>query len=64
MTRIISGLFLLLQFCSAYAIGEAPPANESSTVGMIVFGVIFFAFCAGFIWMVVKAEKKQGPEKE
>ena len=64
MIRILSGLLLFLQFCFAYAVTEPPPAETVSSLGTIVFVVLFFGFCAGFIWMVWKNEKKPKTDPE
>lgn len=65
MTKILSAVLLLLQFCSAYAVTETPPAPEGvSSLGTIIFVVLFFGFCFGFIWMVWKSDKKQKQEPE
>ena len=64
MTRILSAVLLLLQFCSAYAVTEPPPAEGADAVGTIVFAVLFFGFCFGFIWMVWKNDKKPKQEPE
>ena len=67
MTRILSGLSLLLFYCSAYA--QSAAANDpepASLTGVIIFVVLFVVCCVGFIWMVYAAEKKkkQGNMKE
>lgn len=60
MTRILSGLLLLLPLCAAYAVDSAqtPPAETSSSIGTIIFGILFFGFCIGFVWMIWRQEKK------
>lgn len=60
MARILSGLLLFLPLCSAYAVTstENPPAETSSSMGVIIFGILFFGFCVGFIWMIWRQEKK------
>lgn len=61
MTRFLSGLSLLLFHCSAYA--QTAPANvpdePGNPIGLIIFGVLFVGFCAGFMWMVYSADKKK-----
>lgn len=64
MIRILSGLFLFLQFCLAYAVDQAPPAESSGSLGTIVFAVLFFGFCGGFVWMIMRNEKKPKEEPE
>ncbi len=61
MARILSGLMLLLPLWAAYAETPAtpPPAEGSGSLGTIIFGVLFFGFCIGFIWMVMRNDKKQ-----
>ena len=60
MTRILSGLSLLLFYCSAYA--EIAAANEpepASPTVVIGFVVLFVVCCVGFIWMIYSAERKK-----
>jgi hypothetical protein len=59
MARILSALTLLLAYGWAFAeIAPEPPA-QSSTLGFIVFGVIFVVMCVGFVWLVIWNDKKQ-----
>lgn len=59
MNRFLFGLSLLLLQFSAYAdvAAEAPP-ETSGVTGFVVFSIIFVAICVGFVWMVVRSEKK------
>ena len=61
MTRFLSGLFLFLFYCSAYAqtAGANPPDETASPTVVIIFVVLFIACCVGFIWMVYSAERKK-----
>ncbi|MBI4292565.1 MAG: hypothetical protein HY661_13905 [Betaproteobacteria bacterium] len=58
MVKILSGLLLFLPLCSAFAVAENPPAEGSGSLGTIIFGIVFLAFCIGFIWMIWRQEKK------
>jgi len=59
MARVFSALSLFLASFAALAeIAPEPPA-QSSTVGFIVFGIIFVAMCVGFVWLVIWNDKKQ-----
>lgn len=64
MARILSALLLFLPLYSTYAVtsAENPPAESSGLMGTIIFGIIFFGFCIGFVWMVWRNEKKQKQE--
>lgn len=62
MTRILSGLSLLLFYCFAYA--ETAPENvpneaTASPTVVIIFVVLFVGCCIGFVWMVYSASKKK-----
>ncbi|MBI2959589.1 MAG: hypothetical protein HYY28_04690 [Betaproteobacteria bacterium] len=61
MARILSGLLLLLSLCYAFAAQavDNPPAESSGSMGTIIFGILFFGFCIGFVWLVWRNEKKQ-----
>lgn len=62
MTRILSGLSLLLFYFSAYAQTAAenvPVEATASPTVVIVFVVLFVGFCVGFMWMMYAAEKKK-----
>jgi len=61
MTRFLSGLFLFLFYCSAYAeIAVANvPAEQSNATGFILFSILFLALCVGFVWLVIWNDKKQ-----
>jgi len=66
MTRFLSGLSLLLFYCSAHAQTAAAdvPDEPTNPIGLIIFGVLFVGFCAGFVWMVYSADKKKKAKKE
>ena len=51
MTRLLSALFPLLVFCSAYAedIKDAPPPATTDVMGIVIFFVLFVGSCIGFI---------------
>jgi len=61
MARFLSVLALLLVHFSAFAeIAPATaPAEQSNTLGFILFGALFVAMCVGFIWLVIWNDKKQ-----
>ena len=65
MTRLLSGLSLLLFYCSAYAQTTANDPEPASPTVIIGFVVLFVACCVGFVWMIYSAErkKKQGNTK-
>jgi hypothetical protein len=62
MTRIAAATLALLSTFSAYAItsGDAspPPPPAINTLGVVIFLVLFFGSCAGFVWLVLSNEKK------
>ena len=61
MIRLAATSFALLGSFSAYAItsGDVPPPPPSiNSVGVVVFLVLFFGCCAGFVWLVLRNEKK------
>ena len=61
MARILTGLMLLLPLLAAHAevTNAAAPAETSASFGTIVFVVLFVGICIGFVWMVVRNDKKQ-----
>jgi heme/copper-type cytochrome/quinol oxidase subunit 2 len=66
MTRLLSGLFLLLSYCSAYAQTAAekvPVEATASPTVVIIFVVIFVGFCVGFVWMVYSASRKKAKQE-
>jgi len=67
MTRFLSGLSLLLFYCSAYAqtaTENVPVDATASPTVVIIFVVLFVGFCVGFVWMVYSADKKKKAKKE
>jgi hypothetical protein len=59
MTRILSGIILLLLQFQAYAQSAPEPPAESNLMGTAIFGVLFVGLCVGFGWMVWKNDKNQ-----
>ena len=62
MTRLLSGLSLLLLYCSAYAetaTENVPNEATASPTVVIIFVVLFVGCCVGFVWMVYSASKKK-----
>ena len=63
MSRLLSGLSLLLFYCSGYAtlpVTKVQVQEEAtaSPIVIIVFGILFVGFCVGFTWMVYTGSKK------
>ena len=62
MTRIAAAVLALLSCFSAYAITSTdappPPPPPINTLGVVIFLVLFFGSCAGFVWLVLRNEKK------
>ena len=50
MTRLITGLYSLFFFLSAFAedIKDAPPPDHTNVVGIVIFFGVFIALCVGF----------------
>lgn len=64
MNRILFVLSLFLVHLSAYAdVAPEPPPETNGVTGFIVFGIIFIAVCIGFVWMVIRNDKK-GKDKQ
>jgi preprotein translocase subunit SecG len=59
MKRIVSAWIALSLLLSAHAqTPAAEPQADSNPVGTIIFGVLFFGFCIGFVWMVWRNRDK------
>jgi preprotein translocase subunit SecG len=37
---------------------------ESNTIGTIIFAVLFFGFCIGFIWLTWRSQKNDKKQQE
>lgn len=60
MTRFLFVLSFLFMHVSAYAdVAAEAPQESSGVTGFIVFGVIFIVVCIGFVWMVIRNDKKE-----
>jgi hypothetical protein len=58
MKRILAGSIASFLLASAHA--QAPePAVEPNTLATAIFLVLFVGFCAGFVWMVWRKDKKK-----
>ena len=69
MNKLISGIFPLLVFCSAYAMDakDPPIPTETNVIGIVIFAVLFFGSCIGFflyLWWVDRDKKKDGEPKK
>jgi hypothetical protein len=68
MNRLISGIFPLLVFCSAYATEakDPPIPTETNVIGIVIFGILFVGGCVGFfvyLWWVDKHKKQNEKPK-
>ncbi len=52
----------LLQTAARADVAAEPPL-ETNTTGLVVFGVLFVAFCVGMLWMMWKGSKKDAHKK-
>ena len=64
MTRLLSGLFPLLVFCSAHAdeVKDAPIPTTTNVIGIVIFFALFVGLCAGFfvyMWWRHKHDKEE-----
>lgn len=67
MKRILSAwialsLLLLLSLSAHAQTPAAEPPADTNPVGMIIFAVLFFGFCIGFVWMVWRNRNKEKKE--
>lgn len=61
MVRFLSGFSLFLACFPAFAeIAPAAAAAEQSNIaGFVLFGLLFVAMCAGFVWLIIWNDRKQ-----
>ena len=61
MARLLSAFSLLLACFPAFAeiAPAAATAEQSNTLGFILFGILFVAMCVGFVWVVIWNDRRQ-----
>lgn len=68
MSKIIVWLYLALSatplLAQTSSSAEAP-VESAGPFSAVIFGILFFGICIGFIWMIWRSDKKsEAPEKD